>query len=57
VGSVILPFTQFPDDVAGNVKDDSSSVYPSTNKALTLSPDEIEEEGIKVMLFEEDAYK
>jgi hypothetical protein len=43
--------------VAANIKDDESWVNPSTNKALILSPDEIEEEGIKVMLFEEDAYK
>ena len=57
VGSIIVPFTQFPKDVAVNIKDDESSVNPSTNKALILSPDEIEDEGIKVMLFEEDAYK
>ena len=57
VGSIIVPFTQFPDDVAGNIKDDESSENPSTNKALTLSPDEIEDEGIKVMLLDEDAYK
>jgi hypothetical protein len=54
---VTCPFTQFPDDVAGNRNNELLSVNPPTNKALILSPDEIDDEGIKAKLLLDDAYK
>jgi hypothetical protein len=57
VGSVTCPFTQFPDDVAGNLNEDSSSLNPSTKRALILSPDENEDDGIKAKLLLDAANK
>jgi hypothetical protein len=52
-----LTFYPISRDVAGNSNDELSWLNPSTNKALILSPDENEDEGIKAKLLDDDTNK